>query len=223
MAIEVQTKDCTALSDAELSEMADICADGTSGYEVGLLSKQRDEWVLVTLARDGRKLAGFSFCTLERIGGTPCVLVGLASVKRSSRRDAALRALVNDELRRAVLAFPDEDVLIGAKFSDPAGLQALKGLQDVVPRPGHKATGEERAWGRRLAKRFGAEGRLDDRTFVLAGDDNPPCVFDHEAQKPDTIDPQVVAYFKGINIKRGDSLIAFGWAMAEDLASLLRR
>ena len=42
MAIEVQTKDCTALSDAELSEMADICADGTSGYEVGLLSKQRD-------------------------------------------------------------------------------------------------------------------------------------------------------------------------------------
>src|SRR5205085_12014468 len=92
-----------------------------------------------------------------RIGGTPCVLVGLASVKRSSRRDAALRALVNDELRRAVLAFPDEDVLIGAKFSDPAGLQALKGLQDVVPRPGHKATGEERAWRRRLAKRFGAE------------------------------------------------------------------
>jgi len=223
MAIEVQTKDCTALSDAELSEMADICADGTSGYEVGLLSKQRDEWVLVTLARDGRKLAGFSFCTLERIGGTPCVLVGLASVKRGSRRDAALRALVNDELRRAVLAFPDEDVLIGAKFSDPAGLQALKGLQDVVPRPGHKATGEERAWGRRLAKRFGAEGRLDDRTFVLAGDDNPPCVFDHEAQKPDTIDPQVVAYFKSINVKRGDSLIAFGWAMAEDLANLLSR
>jgi hypothetical protein len=223
MAIEVQTKDCTALSDAELSEMADICADGISGYEVGLLSKQRDEWVLVTLVRDGRKLAGFSFCTLERIGGTPCVLVGLASVKRSSRRDAALRALVNDELRRAVLAFPDEDVLIGAKFSDPAGLQALKGLQDVVPRPGHKATGEERAWGRRLAKRFGAEGRLDDRTFVLAGDDNPPCVFDHEAQKPDTIDPQVVAYFKGINVKRGDSLIAFGWAMAEDLANLLSR
>jgi hypothetical protein len=203
--------------------MADICADGTTGYEVGLLSKQRDEWVLVTLARDGRKLAGFAFCTLERIGGTPCVLVGLASVKRGSRRDASLRALVNDELRRAVLAFPDEDVLIGAKFCDPAGLQALKGLQDVVPRPGHKATGEERAWGRRLAKRFGAEGRLDDRTFVLAGDDNPPCMFDHEAQKPDGVDPQVAGFFKGLNTKRGDSLIAFGWAMAEDLASLISR
>ena len=223
MAIEVQTKDCTALSDAELSEMADMCADGSSGYEVGLLSKQRDEWVLVTVARDARKLTGFSFCTLERIGGTPCVLIGLASVKRSSRRDAALRALVNDELRRAVLAFPDEDVLVGAKFSDPAGLQALKGLQDVVPRPGHKASGEERAWGRRLAKRFGAEGRLDDRTFILSGDGNPPCVLDHEAQKPDAVERDVAAFFKGLNAKRGDALIAFGWAMAEDLASLLSR
>src|SRR5205807_5603679 len=115
------------------------------------------------------------------------------SVKRGSRRDAVLRALVNDELRRAVLAFPDEDVLIGAKFSDPAGLQALKGLQDVVPRPGHKASGEERAWGRRLAKRFGAEGRLDDRTFILSGDGNPPCVFDHEPQKPDGVERDAAA------------------------------
>jgi len=51
MAIEVDTKDCTALGDAELAGMADICADGPAGYDVGLLSKQRDEWVLVTQAR----------------------------------------------------------------------------------------------------------------------------------------------------------------------------
>ena len=38
MAIEIETKDTTALSDAELSEMADICTDGPAGYDVGLLS-----------------------------------------------------------------------------------------------------------------------------------------------------------------------------------------
>src|SRR4051795_7575074 len=118
MAIDVETKDCTALSDAELGDMADICADGPAGYDVGLLSKQRDEWVLITQAREGGKLVGFSFCTLERIGGTPSVLIGLASVRRSSRRDAALKALVSDQLRRAVLAFPDEDVLVGTRFVD---------------------------------------------------------------------------------------------------------
>ena len=219
MTIEVDTKDCTALTDTELEEMADICAEGPAGYDIGLLSKQRDEWVLVTQARDGTKLQGFSFCTLERIGGTPSVLIGLASIRRGSRRDAVVKGLIGDQLRRAVLAFPDEDVLVGTRFIDPAGYQAFKGLQDIVPRPGHKPSGEERAWGRRLAKRFGAEGRLDDRTFVLEGDGGPCGALDHEALKSNGVSADVAAFFKPLNRRRGDSLIAFGWAMAEDLAA----
>ena len=35
MAIEVETKDCTQLGDAELAEMADLCADAPSRFEVG--------------------------------------------------------------------------------------------------------------------------------------------------------------------------------------------
>lgn len=219
MAIDLETKDCTALGDGELSEMADICADGPAGFDVGLLSKQREEWVLVTQARENGKLLAFSFCTLERIGGTPCVIVGLASIKRCSRRDAALKAVMGDQLRRAVLAFPDEDVLVGTRLIDPAGYQAFRGLEDIVPRPAHKATGEERAWGRRLAKRFGAEGRIDDRTFVLKGDGNPCGALDHESLKPEAVDSQVSAFFADLDRVRGDSLVAFGWAMAEDLAA----
>jgi len=221
MDIEVETKDCTALSDAELAEMGDICADGPAGFDVGLLSKQREEWVLITQARESGKLHGFSFCTLERIGGTPCVLWGLASIKRSSKRDAILKAVAGDQFRRAVLAFPDEDVLVGTRFINPAGFQAFRGLDDVVPRPGHKATGEERAWSRRLAKRFGAEGRIDDRTFVVTGDGSPWGVFDFESSKPDKIEPQIAEYFTSLDCERHDYLIAFGWAMAEELAQRL--
>ena len=57
MALQAETKDCTGLSDSELSEMADICADGTAGYDVGILSKHVEEWVLVTQVRDGVKLS----------------------------------------------------------------------------------------------------------------------------------------------------------------------
>src|ERR1700724_4275326 len=209
MAIDVETKDCTALSDAELADMADICTDGPAGFDIGLLSKQREEWVLITQGREAGKLVGFSFCTLERIGGTPCLLWGLASVKRNAKREQVLKAIISAQFRRAVLAFPDEDVLIGTRFIDPGAFQAFEGLEDICPRPGHKATGEERAWSRRLAKRFGAEGRIDDRSFVVRGDGSPPAALDFEALKPDKIAPEVAAFFEPLNRERCDYLIAF--------------
>ncbi len=219
MAIEVETKDCTALSDAELAEMADICADSPSRFEAGLLSKQAEEWVLITMTREGSRLKGFSYSTLERIGGTPSVLIGLASVRRTSKRDSVLRAIMADQFRRAVLAFPDEDVLVGTRFFNPAGFEAFKALDDIVPRPEHKASGEERAWGRRLAKRFGIEtDSYQDRTFLAIGDGSFPCVLDHDTLRPEKIPADVAAFFDDHQPHRGDSLVAFGWAMAEDLA-----
>jgi hypothetical protein len=220
MAIDVETKDCTALGDAELAEMGDICAGGPARYEIGLLSKQREEWVLVTLARQDGKLHGFSFCTLERIGGTPSVLIGLGSVRRSAKRDAVLKAMMGDQFRRAVMAFPDEDVLIGARLADASGFDAFRAVSDIVPRPGHNATGEERAWGRRLAKRFGVDGNYDDKTFTVTGDGNVACVLDHDSQKPEAISPEVRSMFDGLVPERGDCLIACGWVLAEDLAKL---
>jgi hypothetical protein len=219
MAIDVETKDCTALSDAELAEMADICTDGPAGFDIGLLSKQREEWVLITQGREGGKLLGFSFCTLERIGGTPCLLWGLASIKRNAKREAALRAVTADQFRRAVLAFPDEDVLVGTRFAEPGAFSAFKGLEDICPRPGHKATGEERAWSRRLAKRFGAEGRIDDRSFIVKGDGGPVGIFDYTPPKPDAVAPEVSVFFEPLDGEAHDVVIAFGWGMAEDLAS----
>ena len=225
MPIDVETKDCTALTDAELAEMGDICADGPARFDIGLLSKQREEWVLVTLARSDTKLHGFSFSTLERIGGTPSVLIGMASVKRAAKRADALKGMLTDQFRRAVLAFPDEDVLVGARFADPTAFAAFANgtiLTDVVPRAGYRASGEDRAWGRRLAKRFGIDGGYDDRAFVATGDGTTPCIFDYEHTSPNGVDAEVGAVFEGLDLGRGDSIVAFGWAMAEDLDRLGR-
>lgn len=219
MAIEVSTKDCTALSDAELTDMADICADGPAGLGIGLLNKQREEWVLITQVRDGNKLLAFSFSTLERIGGTPCLLMGVTSIRRHARRDAALKGILVDQYHRALMAFPDEDVVIGTRMISADAYLAFKGLEDIVPRPDYKPTGEERAWGRRLAKRFGFDGAIDDRTFVLQGSGEPMGCFDYETLKPEKIDPEVAALFTALDRKRGDTLVVFGWAMAEALAS----
>jgi hypothetical protein len=217
MPMVVTTKDCTALSDAELEEMADLGVE-PSGFDIGFLSKQREEWVLISSVRDGRKLRGYSFCTLERIGGTPSLLVGVASVDRTARAEAALKAMMADQFRRALLAFPDEDVLLGTRLLGPDGFRAFLGLSDVVPSAGQRVTGEERAWARRLAKRFGAEERLDDRTFVVKGDGSTAGGLDFVHPKvkvPEGADE----LFCSLDAVKGDRLVAFGWAMAEDLAS----
>lgn len=222
MAIEVETKDCTALGDAELEEMANLCGEGPAGYEIGLLSKQVDAWVLVTEARNnGKGLQGFAFSTLERIGGTPSVIIGLASIKRNTKRDATLRAVVNDILRRAVLAFPDEDVMVGTRLNDAGAFEVFKSLDGVVPRPDHKPSGEDRAWGKRFAKRFGASS-YDERTFTVTGDGSFPEAFDHASLRPESTDADVVELVTALDDERGDVLVACAWALAEDLEKLVR-
>lgn len=217
MSIEVETKDCTALSDVELGEMADLCAEGPFPHEVGALTKECESWVLVTHAREDGKLKGFTYSTLERIGGTPSVLIGMGAIKRYAKRDTVLRAIMAEELRRAVLAFPDEDVLVATRMTDPSVFEAYRLLNDIVPRAGHKASGEERAWGRRLAKRFGvAPSRYADRQFRVKGDGSLPATFDHETLKPERVVDHV-EFFADVDASAGDYIIGFGWAMAEDL------
>lgn len=220
MSIEVETKDCTGLSDVELAELADLCAESPFPHEIGAITKEAESWVLVSQAREDGKLKGFTFSTLERIGGTPCVLIGMGSIKRSSKRDTVLRAIMQEELRRAVLAFPDEDVLVAARLTDPSGYEAFRALSDLIPRREHKASGEERAWGRRLAKRYGiVPSRYADRQFRVKGDGSLPVVFDHECLKRDKV-AEYEEFFADLDAESGECVIAFGWAMAEDLEKL---
>lgn len=208
MALEAITKDCTALGDAELAEMADLSTHG-QGLEAGLLSKQAEQWVLVTQVFEGLKLRGFVFSTLERIGGTPSVVIGLGCVARSRNRSAILKSLMTEQMHKAIMAFPDEDVVVAARMVAPDSMEALDGVSEIRPWPGVRAGGEERAWGRRLAKRYKAKG-FDDRTMIAAGVANG-LVLDHESMKATKAD-DVFA-----DVPKNGYVIGWGWAMAEFL------
>src|ERR1039457_5972601 len=99
MAMAASTKDTTSLSDTELVEMADLSAEREVSFAIGFVSKQREEGVLGAPGRERTKRRGFSFCTLERIGGTPSLLVGLATTDRTTKAEAALKALMADQYR----------------------------------------------------------------------------------------------------------------------------
>lgn len=222
MPIDVSTKDCTALGDAELSVMADLAEKSGSGFDLGFLSKQQEDWVLVTDAHINEELVGYSFYTLERIGGTPAVLIGILTIRNGEDSSQILNAMLQDQYRKAVLAFPDEDVLIGCRLKSPHGYALLDNLVDVVPRPKYKPTGEERAWARRLAKRFGADHRLNDRTFILSGTGKVEGHVDFEDPTLNGKFDEFKNFFDPLDSSKLDCVCAFGWVMAEDLAQVGR-
>lgn len=218
MALDVSTNDAAALTDTDLDELASM----EEAFSAGQLSKAKEDWVLITTARFGDSLHGFTFSTLERIGGTPCVLIGLMSVKRSSKRDQVLRGLMNEAYHRALMAFPDEDVVVGCRFVNADGVVALKDLDDVTPSPGNRAVGEERAWGRRLAKRFGIDAKYDANSFISKAGAQDGFL-DFESTKPESLDADVVEMFSAVPVKKGGAMVVYGWTMAEDLVKLGKR
>ena len=218
MALDVSTNDAAALTDTDLDELASM----EDAFSAGQLSKAKEDWVLITTARFGGALHGFTFSTLERIGGTPCVLIGSMSVKRSSKRDQVLRGLIGEAYHRALMAFPDEDVVVGCRFVNADGLEAFKDLREVTPSPGSNAVGEERAWGRRLAKRFGIDAKYDATSFIAATG-SADGFLDHESSKPEKLDADVMAMFESVPVAKGGAMVVYGWTMAEDLLKLGKR
>ncbi|ACU54559.1 hypothetical protein Afer_1643 [Acidimicrobium ferrooxidans DSM 10331] len=216
MAIETITKDCTALTDEELHALGALAAAHGVTLTPEFLEAEREAWVLCALAADDEQLVGGMLFTLERIGGTPCVLIELAVTTPKEHEPLTLASLLHEAYERALLAFPDEDVLVAAKLGSPTGYDLLAGLEDVVPRPGHRPTGEERAWSRRLAKRFGLDSGLDDRTSGAVSGERPVgfVVYRLSDATPTGFDEVFTCCKEG----DADVLIAFGWAMAEGLA-----
>lgn len=215
MTLEVVTQDSSALTEAQIEEMLSI--EGAFGLEK--FQKAAGDWVLCTLARVDGKLHGVTFSTLERIGGTPCVLIGLMTIKRTTKRDSVLKGLMGEAYHRALMAFPDEDVVVGSRFATADGAEAFKQLTEIIPRAGHRAVGEERAWGKRLARRFGVDAKYDEKTFVVASDGQSGFL-DFESSKPEKISEDITSLFATVNAKKGGVIIIHGWTMAESLVKL---
>jgi hypothetical protein len=141
------------------------------------------------------------------------------SIKRTPKRDSVLKGLMTEAYHRALMAFPDEDVVVGSRFTSAHGLEAFKSLTEMIPRPGHRAVGEERAWGRRLSKRFGVERAYDEQSFIVKSAGQAGFL-DHESTKPEKINADIAAMFDNVPANKGGVLIVHGWTMTESLVKL---
>jgi hypothetical protein len=212
----VESRDSISLKPAELDEIGQF----VHGVGLPLAEEQLDQHVeqfpLVAILSEDNELSGFLFGSLERIGGTPCILWGLGATRKSRTARAILESLVGELYRRAAISFPDEDVLVAGRIAHPAAYSLFSVLSDVCPRPKYTPNGEERAWGRRLARRFGCDARYDDRLFKVKKAKVSEAVLDSRHVK---LGGKAAADLVGtLEPAKGEALIAYGWAMAEQLA-----
>ena len=217
----VESLDSVSFKPAELDEFGQML------YAAGLpisddeLDSQVEQFPLAAVATVDGHVQAFLLGSLERIGGTPSILWGLGTARRGRDAAAALKALTGEFARRAGISFPDEDVLVAGRIAHPAAYTLLGTYANVCPRPGYAPTGEDRAWGRRLAKRFACDGRFDDRGFQVQRTGRKPRtlpVFDAGAIKA-TGGAKIVGLVGNPDPCRGEAMIAFGWAIAEQLAA----
>jgi hypothetical protein len=221
LAMNAESRDSVSLKPAELDEFGQILAAAGLPVADDELDRQVEQFPLVVIASLDGVVQGFMLGSLERIGGTPSILWGVGGARKGKHASAALIALTGELSRRAAISFPDEDVLVATRLAQPSAYTLLQRYANVVPRPGYSPNGEDRAWGRRLAKRFGLDGHYDDREFRVAVKGRKPPVLpvlDCSAIKSSG-GQKIVSLVGDLDPCRGQAMIAFGWAIAEDLAN----
>jgi len=220
--MKVESRDSVSLKPAELDEFGQLFAAVGVPLTDGQLDAQIAAFPLVVFCDDDDgSLCGFMFGSLERIGGTPSILWGAGATKKSKSAPEVLKLMTGELARRAGISFPDEDVLVATRLHQASCYAMLSSYSNVVPRPGYTANGEERAWGRRLAKRFGHEGAFDDRTFRIKHPGKKVAtvpVLDTNGVKA-TGGSKIVQLVGPLEAAKGEGMIAFGWAIAEELAA----
>jgi hypothetical protein len=214
--MNVESRDSVSLKPAELDEVGQIFLSNGLPVSDEELDRQVESFPLAVLATEEGVINGLMLGSLERIGGTPSILWGMGVVRKGKTASATLKSLTGELTRRAAISFPDEDVLVAGRLAHPAGYALLSGLDDVCPRPKYTPNGEERAWGRRLARRFGCDARYDDRSFLVQSGPTVELVLDTRHVK---LGGKAASDLVGtLDPAKGEALIAYGWAMAEALA-----
>jgi hypothetical protein len=217
----VESRDSVSLKPVELDELGQFVQTVGLPLADQQLDQHVEQFPLVAICSEDDDLHGFLFGSLERIGGTPCILWGLGATLKGRAARPTLEALVGELYRRAAISFPDEDVLVAGRVAHPGAYSLFSVLSDVCPRPKYAPNGEERAWGRRLARRFGCDARYDDRSFKVKKCGASEPVLDARFVKLGG--KAAVELIGTLDPAKGEAVITCGWAMAEQLSDGLGR
>ncbi len=84
--MDVDIRDSASLKPAELDELSQVLRKAGSPLPDSTIDDQVERFSRVTMVVNDDEIHGFLFGSLERIGGTPCVLWGLGATDAPTGR-----------------------------------------------------------------------------------------------------------------------------------------
>src|SRR2546430_17570025 len=117
--MRVESRDSLSLKPAELDEFGQLLVSVELPLKDDALDDHVERFPLVTRSTADDELHGFLFGSLERIGGTPCILWGLGAIRRGREARLTLDQLVGELYRRPAPSLPPEDGLVPARPPPP--------------------------------------------------------------------------------------------------------
>ena len=153
--MDVESRDSVSLKPAELDELGLLVSEIGLPLQDEQLDGHVEQFPLVAIAAIEGEPQGFLFGSLERIGGTPCILWGLGAVRRGRTARQALdeEGLGADD-RRAPLVADRRQPQDPAAVPGHPGVARQRGACRDRPRERHLRrrhglVGEQRAQGTR--------------------------------------------------------------------------
>ena len=159
--------------------------------------------------------------SLERIGGTPAILWGLGVARKGKQAAAALKAMTGELSRRAAISFPDEDVLVATRLVAAELLRVARELRE--PRAASRLRPERRRprVGPPPGEAVRARPALRRSRLHRRGEEPQADVRADPRREPGEGNRWREGRLarRRLDATRGKAMIAFGWAVAEELAA----
>ena len=128
---------------------------------------------------------------------------------------------MDEAYHRALMAFPDEDVVVGSRFVAADALEAFKQLDELIPRPRPPGRWRGAGMGPPPGQALRRRRRVRRADRSSSSPTGRAAFLDHESLEAGEDRARGRASCSPTSTaKKGGSLVAHGWMMAEDLVKL---
>jgi hypothetical protein len=207
MAYSIQVLDSDSVKINQLNDCYKLTQEESIFFDFEIFTDAQEKFSHLCLTYDDKKLLSFLFCSFDRIGGTPSIILGFSATKTLPNSEEIIQAFLDTLTSKAKISFPDEDILITARVIDASAYSLLNNYREAFPQAKMKLSGEDKARGKRISKWYSMENTYTEEKSIVTASEPQPVTFGSSFSAESSDAKKIIE-----NIKTNkDCLIVYSW------------